>query len=684
MKRSARRLSLAFLLFLFLLSVCPGTLNAHAASGTNQVEIKLKVVLEPYLPPYQFLDESGQCVGIHIDILNAIAQKNNMTVEYLPMEDEQSCLAALKNGSADLVLGIIKTENQNPIEGLFTDAVTDSTICAIASNSVAEKMTDTTAFQNGYRAVFEYGTIGYGFMRNMGSSYVAVSNQKRVGDYLQHENHVDIAIGIKNSLLYQLNENGAQNNYTMVKNYMGTVNYSMLLPQGNNELSQTINTTLSQMRVSGEYEQIMNRWNIDENASSKQFENFLKQLLFWALLAMTGVGIVMLINLRINNMLKKQVHLKTAELRAANRTLERQVIQARNDSELRNRIVETNPCGFVFFDRSGDITLCNRSACHMLDTDETILCDNVKNFSLLDQMLRGKMEPVLAGKAQFTNELFTQQDPLGVATKFRYSIYPICEYDEICGAIITFEDITEDEHSKELQFDQEKIRILNQTVAGIAHEIRNPLMSIKTFAQLIQTKKNSESFLDSFSKYVPQEAERVNRLISSLIDYTRPQKGCKELVNIQELVTSCAFLAEPIVASSPIVMEEEIQDGLSIFADRNQLKQVLINIMLNGLQSMQHRLEEDASLTGVLTMRIRAFEDPDYTYLQIADEGTGMSPEIIKKATEPFFTTKAKGTGMGLALTKQYVQENGGELLISSEVGSFTKITLRFRRQEHG
>ena len=63
-----------------------------------------------------------------------------MTVEYLPMEDEQSCLAALKNGSADLVLGIIKTENQNPIEGLFTDAVTDSTICAIASNSVAEKM----------------------------------------------------------------------------------------------------------------------------------------------------------------------------------------------------------------------------------------------------------------------------------------------------------------------------------------------------------------------------------------------------------------------------------------------------------------------------------------------------------------------------------------------------------------
>ena len=77
MKRSARRLSLAFLLFLFLLSVCPGTLNAHAASGTNPVEIKLKVVLEPYLPPYQFLDESGQCVGIHIDILNAIAQKNN-------------------------------------------------------------------------------------------------------------------------------------------------------------------------------------------------------------------------------------------------------------------------------------------------------------------------------------------------------------------------------------------------------------------------------------------------------------------------------------------------------------------------------------------------------------------------------------------------------------------------------
>ena len=98
----------------------------------------------------------------------------------------------------------------------------------------------------------------------------------------------------------------------------------------------------------------------------------------------------------------------------------------------------------------------------------------------------------------------------------------------------------------------------------------------------------------------------------------------------------------------------------------------------------RQRLEEDASLTGVLTMRSRAFEDPDYTYLQIADEGTGMSPEIIKKATEPFFTTKAKGTGMGLALTKQYVQENGGELLISSEVGSFTKITLRFRRQEHG
>ncbi len=119
---------------------------------------------------------------------------------------------------------------------------------------------------------------------------------------------------------------------------------------------------------------------------------------------------------------------------------------------------------------------------------------------------------------------------------------------------------------------------------------------------------------------------------------------------------------------------------MTLLADKNQLKQVLINVLLNGFDSMIEKIKLNENKNEKLNMKIKTWKSEENIYIQITDEGMGMTDEQIKKSTEPFYTTKSGGTGLGLALSKQFVEENNGEMIIESEPQTYTKITLRFRR----
>jgi polar amino acid transport system substrate-binding protein len=123
----------------------------------------------------------------------------------------------------------------------------------------------------------------------------------------------------------------------------------------------------------------------------------------------------------------------------------------------------------------------------------------------------------------------------------------------------------------------------------------------------------------------------------------------------------------------------EIADGLVVHARKNQLKQSLINLIMNGVESLEQKLV-DALEPPLLRLDLLAYAEADLASIVIRDSGMGMTQRELARCTNPFFTTKSSGTGLGLAIAKQYIQENHGTLRIESALGEYTQITLSYRR----
>ena len=258
--------------------------------------------------------------------------------------------------------------------------------------------------------------------------------------------------------------------------------------------------------------------------------------------------------------------------------------------------------------------------------------------------------------------------------QFRYQYYQLNQQGN-CALLV--EDVTEEEERRNESFEANKNQMLNRLIASIAHEIKNPLTSIQAFASVMPEQGNDPDFQHSFSQYVPQEVERINRLVESLIHYAKPTKNMKVRVNAQELVNECVYLASASAQNKKMTIFCDCDLTAYILVDRDRVKQALLNLLINSIESIEERMSQQPG--AQLSITVSASWHENWISISVRDEGTGMSEESIRNCTEPFYTTKVKGSGMGLSLAKQFVTENGGRFRITSELGQYTEITMLFK-----
>ncbi|SHI42961.1 PAS domain S-box protein [Desulfofundulus thermosubterraneus] len=236
-------------------------------------------------------------------------------------------------------------------------------------------------------------------------------------------------------------------------------------------------------------------------------------------------------------------------------------------------------------------------------------------------------------------------------------------YGRVSGAVTVFNDITELHRQQELQHNQEKLAVVGQMAAGMAHELRNPLTSIKGFAQLLSERledaKNKE-YLD----VIIQEVDRTNEIISDFLVLARPHSTRGENVDLNRLINELL----PLVESQCLLTQVELVPDLapelpSIKAQPDQLKQVLLNLIHNALQAM-----EDQPVRR-LTLISRWPAGSDEILLGVRDTGHGMSGEILSRLSTPFFTTKDAGTGLGLTISYRIIESHGGRIEVNSQEG---------------
>ncbi|MEK8126879.1 PAS domain S-box protein [Paenibacillus filicis] len=262
------------------------------------------------------------------------------------------------------------------------------------------------------------------------------------------------------------------------------------------------------------------------------------------------------------------------------------------------------------------------------------------------------------------DELFWRKD--GSSFSVEYRVYPVRDEHMPLGAVVTFNDITERKRTEELMLSSEKLSVAGQLAAGIAHEIRNPLTAIKGFLQLMNAGTAKKSYMD----VIFSEMDRIELIITELLVLAKPQPSKREQKPIIPLLNHVITLLESQANIHNIMLVREYEEpSPTILCDENQLKQVFINMIKNAIESMTDG--------GFIFIRVKRLTLDSFS-VEVEDQGCGIPPERLGRLGEPFYSTKEKGTGLGLMVSKKILANHGGTLKVTSAVNKGTKIEVSF------
>jgi len=238
------------------------------------------------------------------------------------------------------------------------------------------------------------------------------------------------------------------------------------------------------------------------------------------------------------------------------------------------------------------------------------------------------------------------------------------------GHVFLFTDMTNVRQLEEQLRRSERLASLGRLAAGIAHEIRNPLSSIKGFATLLAKRSGGDEKSLRISQVMVEEVERLNRVVSELLDFARPTELHRRLHSCRELIDRTLQLVDKDAQHRRVEIESAINpEDLQVDVDPDRFAQILLNLYLNALQAMEKG--------G--TLRIEVFQQQERTLFIVSDSGAGIQTDHLPHIFDPYFTTKSGGVGLGLANVHKLVEAHGGEIEVASSPGQGTSFVIRLK-----
>ncbi|WP_251553946.1 PAS domain-containing sensor histidine kinase [Neobacillus muris] len=261
---------------------------------------------------------------------------------------------------------------------------------------------------------------------------------------------------------------------------------------------------------------------------------------------------------------------------------------------------------------------------------------------------------------EFTVSMFHKNGGKRIAD---IKMIPIINENEFIGIYQIAKDTTESKLAEEMLRRSEKLSAVGQLAAGVAHEIRNPLTTLKGFVQFLKSDINHQ-----YVDIMLTELDRINLIVSEFLILAKPQGIRYELKDVIQILTSVISLLDThaIIKNVHIRLENELENPV-ISCEENQLKQVFINLLKNAIESMEHGGEITVKINSVHHEMIR---------IAVIDQGGGIPEQQIARLGEPFYTTKADGTGLGLMVCYRIIETHGGRMKISSELNKGTTVEV--------
>jgi len=268
--------------------------------------------------------------------------------------------------------------------------------------------------------------------------------------------------------------------------------------------------------------------------------------------------------------------------------------------------------------------------------------------------------------------------------------------DEIGQLADAFNQMTKElKQSQENLISSEKLASLGTMAAGMAHEIKNPLVSLRTFTQLLPQRFEDEEFRNKFATVVPQEIDKINKIAESLLRFGRPHKPELIQVNLNEILEEILALFDNEARKNNVRITTKLAELPKVTADAGQLSQAFVNVILNAIQAMQNggELTVKTDVGEVIKLGPSGAESEEeeeakpvpVVFVEITDTGIGIPEENLKKIFDPFFTTKeVGGTGMGLPITLRIIEEHHGSIRVKSQVGKGTTFLITLPQAQEG
>ena len=345
--------------------------------------------------------------------------------------------------------------------------------------------------------------------------------------------------------------------------------------------------------------------------------------------------------------------------RSARSSLSR--VQAFSDN-----LVENMPMGLVAMDRESRIIAFNQTAEFVLrKTAGEVIGQMAKD--VLPEACRDLLRTLEVEKQIIAKEIDCfltdgRTIPLEVIATV------LEEEDGARGVVVLFRDITEIKQLKKEIAQSQRLASLGSLAAGVAHEIRNPLSSIKGFATYFKERYRDNPDDSQTADIMVQEVDRLNRVIGQLLDYARPMTMNRRETAIQTVIQHALRMIESQAREKGVVIQTELQaDVAAVLIDPDRIKQVFLNLYLNAIGAMEGGGILSVALLSMTDRRIR---------IEVRDTGVGIDPKDLDRIFDPYFTTKSSGTGLGLAIVQKIIEAHRGEIQVASTPGLGTTVSV--------
>ena len=352
-------------------------------------------------------------------------------------------------------------------------------------------------------------------------------------------------------------------------------------------------------------------------------------------------------------------------LAQAYRTTRTSLIRVRAFSD---SLVENMPIGLLAIDSDGRIASFNETAESILQlSSRDILWKTPK--AVLPQPFWELVEQLKSQRRFIEKEIECpvtngESIPLEVIATFLKE-----EKGAFLGHVILFRDLSEVKQLKDEIARSERLASIGRLAAGVAHEIRNPLSSIKGFATYFKERYREIPEDRKTAEIMIQEVERLNRVIGQLLEFARPMNIEKKPTSLRALVQHSLKMIEADAHRKGIKINTSISPDIKeALIDPDKIKQVFLNLYLNAFEAMENG--------GTLFVELRKDDRAGAVRIIISDTGTGIKDEDLARVFDPYFTTKSSGTGLGLAIVHKVIESHGGEVRVENRPGEGTAVTI--------